>query len=160
MLTTDDSLHSGWFDSHCHLNDVPNASHCLMHARQKDIQSLLIPGIHPTQWPELTAFSDPNIHFALGTHPWYVQDPDEEADILSKLLVNSEAVAVGEIGLDFHEGKTARPAKDVQIKSFEQQLEVAQYFRLPVIIHCVKAHTDVLKRLKRMNNAFSDTHPF
>ncbi len=74
-----------------------------------------------------------------GIHPCDIsKKPDWEA--LIKLIKHEKVVALGEIGLDYHH---MRSSKDIQIKAFEKQLELAETYKLPVVIHSRKADDDV-----------------
>jgi TatD DNase family protein len=55
-------------------------------------------------------------------------------------------VAIGEIGLDYYLPDLDR---DRQKFLFEQQLQIAQVFDLPVLLHVRKAHDEVLSCLRR-----------
>ena len=55
------------------------------------------------------------------------------------VLNNPRVVGVGEIGLDYH---YARETRDAQIKLFEQQLDIAKKYALPVAIHTRDAEAD------------------
>jgi TatD DNase family protein len=55
---------------------------------------------------------------------------------------------VGEIGLDFQEG---RADQALQEKFFHRQLQMAKDAGLPVILHVRKAHEEVLKQLRILN---------
>lgn len=57
-------------------------------------------------------------------------------------------MAVGEIGLDFRPGQ-AEAAQQEQL--LEAQLKLAKAHDLPVLLHAVKAHDQVLKLLRRQN---------
>ena len=58
-------------------------------------------------------------------------------------------VAVGEIGLDYHYEDNA--PRDVQIAFFKTQLQLANQYQLPVIIHDREAHADTMDLLKNIN---------
>ena len=55
------------------------------------------------------------------------------------ILKHPKVIGIGEIGLDYHEC-TAR--RDAQIKLFEQQLNLAKKYNLPVAIHTRDAEED------------------
>ena len=63
------------------------------------------------------------------------------------LASNPKVVAIGEIGMDYHHYKNS-PAPDEETKGIQKelfllQLEIAYEKKLPVIIHCRWAQTDV-----------------
>ena len=85
------------------------------------------------------------VYAALGIHPHDVKGIDEKTyDAISKLVSQPKVVAYGEIGLDFFRNRSPR---DVQIRCFGEQLEMADEFDLPVIIHDREAHAETLKML-------------
>lgn len=87
-----------------------------------------------------------NVYAALGIHPHDVKGIDEKTyDSLRKLVGRPKVVAYGEIGLDFFRNRSPR---DVQIRCFSEQLELADEFDLPVIIHDREAHVETLRILK------------
>ena len=55
------------------------------------------------------------------------------------VLKNPRVVGIGEIGLDYHYNRETR---NQQIKMFEQQLEIARNYALPVAIHTRDAEED------------------
>lgn len=87
------------------------------------------------------------IYAAVGFHPENVAElPDDWESKLMELLKHDKAVAVGEIGLDYHYPDSA--PKEVQREVFIRQLEIAEKFNLPVVIHSRDASGDTLEILK------------
>ncbi|MBQ8841542.1 MAG: TatD family hydrolase [Ruminiclostridium sp.] len=86
------------------------------------------------------------IYASVGIHPDECYDlPDDYIEQLRLMSRHSKVVAIGEIGLDYHyEGYK----KDIQIKCFKEQLELAQELNLPVIIHSREATQDTLDILQ------------
>lgn len=87
------------------------------------------------------------IYFAAGIHPEDAEgakegDIDRIADIIR---ANKKAVAVGEIGLDYH----CEVDHKLQQRYFEKQLELANTLGLPVVIHDRDAHADTLEIIRR-----------
>ena len=81
------------------------------------------------------------IYAAVGSHP-DVADEVNEAVIgeyreLCKL--NTKVKAIGEIGLDYHYEDIPR---EIQLKAFRLQMELARELNLPVIVHEREAHED------------------
>lgn len=81
----------------------------------------------------------------------------EEFDYVSyhELIANAPAgkvVAIGEVGLDYYyepKGKEKRQAfRMKQNATLALQIKLAQEFHLPVILHCRKAHDELLEFLR------------
>jgi TatD DNase family protein len=86
-----------------------------------------------------------NVYAAIGIHPHEVKDIDETTyETLKKLAKMDKVVAFGEIGLDFFRNLSPR---DVQIRRFGEQLELASEIGLPIIIHDRDAHQETLEML-------------
>lgn len=87
------------------------------------------------------------IYFAAGIHPEDVETAkDGDLELIEELLKSGKkAVAVGEIGLDYHYDID----KALQKRYFEAQLELAKKLDLPVIIHDRDAHADTLEEIRR-----------
>ncbi|MCL5283300.1 MAG: TatD family hydrolase [Armatimonadetes bacterium] len=86
------------------------------------------------------------LYASVGVHPdqagcWEMS----RLDSLRELLSRPKAVAVGEIGLDYH---WHPEMKDKQIETLAAQLELAAELDKPVILHCRDAHTDLLDLLE------------
>ena len=79
----------------------------------------------------------------VGTHPWYLDDFDEDA--LVAALEAHPDWGVGEIGLDRLKTKTI---SDEMRSVFERQLVIAAYFRRPVVLHGAKCWGQVVEACK------------
>ena len=150
----------GWFDSHCHLNHLDALTSHLSVAAENGIRQFLIPSTEREQWPTVQRLATERFHYALGTHPWFVTDAQAEATALENAIGKHLPHAIGEIGLDYYAAKSPRPAPELQRDSFERQLIIAKQHQLPVILHCVKAHQDVIVLLKRSRVTLGVVHAF
>ena len=82
----------------------------------------------------------------VGIHPENLDDL--KSDYLSQiktLLQHKKAVAIGEIGLDYHWDIE----KELQQKVFEEQLKLSKELDVPVVVHDREAHNDTLTLLKK-----------
>jgi TatD DNase family protein len=91
----------------------------------------------------------PDVRFAAGIHPhqageWAGRIEDALATLRAALAA-CRAVAVGEIGLDYHYDFAPR---DVQQAVFAAQVRLARERRLPVIIHTREAADDTFRVLR------------
>ena len=143
-------------DSHCHF-DFPVLRERYPQLRAEalaaGIQQIVVPGVTANSWSTLQSFcaADFMLYPAFGLHPCFMADHQpRDLEILEALLEHSDAVAVGEIGLDFFI-PDADPAAQQQL--FKAQLQLAKQFQLPVLLHVRKAHDQVLAQLRRFQLA-------
>ena len=95
---------------------------------------------------------------ALGLHPEDIYNlPTDWRQILTKLLRHPKAVALGEIGLDYHCENCDR---DMQIKFFREQIELAESLSLPIIIHSRDATEDTMNILRELKPKKAVMHCF
>ena len=88
-----------------------------------------------------------DIYTAIGIHPHDARLFDDKTEqLITKLIAQSaRVIALGEIGLDFHYDNSPR---DVQMKVFQRQLQLAWEANLPVIIHTREAEAETIQILK------------
>jgi len=100
----------------------------------------------------------PFIYASVGVHPHDSKSmTDDTVTELEELLSHPKAVAVGEIGLDYHYDFSPR---DVQKKRFREQLELARCLNLPVIIHEREALVDTLEMIREFKDLCGVMHCF
>ncbi|WP_026658049.1 TatD family hydrolase [Butyrivibrio sp. AC2005] len=102
----------------------------------------------------------PFIYTTIGVHPSDCDEmDDDELKWLEEMCSYDKAVAVGEIGLDYHYDE---PSKEIQKKWFEAQIEMARRVKLPLIIHSRDAAKDTLDIMKalRSEEIGGDIHCF
>lgn len=87
-----------------------------------------------------------NGFYSLGFHPYNVGLVDEEQTLarISMALENPRILAVGEIGLD----KSINAAMEDQLRIFEKQVEIAESFGLPVVLHVVRSFNEIMEFMK------------
>ena len=89
-------------------------------------------------------------YYSVGIHPWHI-DENTIATELAKVKMASElknVFAIGECGLD----RVCKTPFKLQEKIFIEQLLWANEIAKPLIIHCVRAHREILFLLKEHNN--------
>ncbi|HCW79498.1 MAG TPA: hydrolase TatD [Ruminococcaceae bacterium] len=90
----------------------------------------------------------PYFYFAAGIHPEEARNlPDDWENCIRSLLKKPKAVAVGEIGLDYHFREN--PPREVQKDIFVRQILLAESLGLPVIVHDREAHGDTMDILSK-----------
>lgn len=139
-------------DSHCHLNVAPLAPQIetvIGDARDAGVHEFIIPGITASQWGEslLLGSLHTGVYCAAGLHPLFLEHHhNRDLTQLQDLCQQKKLVGIGEIGLDFYNG---RQQETKQQQLFEQQLAIASKANLPVILHVRKAHDQLLATLRR-----------
>lgn len=98
------------------------------------------------------------IYAAVGSHPDDADHVDGALlDRYRALAENPKVRAIGEIGLDYHYEDVPRAQ---QIIAFEQQLELAEALKKPVIVHEREAHGDAMEIIGRHPEARGVFHCF
>ncbi len=134
-----------FIDTHCHLNfkefDADRAM-VIGNAKKAGVKQFICPGVDPFSSKQVVALQKkhPGIVFAaVGFHPYEAQtNPDVNT------LPVDHAIAIGEIGLDYHQykGEDAAGKKQSQKLLFEEQLRLAAKHNLPAIMHVRDAFED------------------
>jgi len=132
-------------DTHCHLDFThydPDREPVLERAWAAGLSTILVPGIDLSSSQDAVSLtrSQPRVFAAVGVHPNSALGWDEHnLQSLETLATQPKVVAIGEIGLDYYRD---RAPKDHQIQVFQQQLELATWLKLPVVIHTRNTSSD------------------
>jgi TatD DNase family protein len=135
-------------DSHAHLDDPDfNADReaVIERARAAGLRYLLAVGggTGPDNLEAPVALAERHewIYATLGVHPHDARHFTEpHADQIRKLAQHPRVVGIGEIGLDYHYDNSPR---EIQKLVFIRQMELAREARLPIVIHCRDAWSDL-----------------
>ncbi len=141
-------------DTHCHLNDAQFdndievvVSNFLRAGGDKAI--CVAWDVASSKKAEQISNKYAQVYYSVGVHP------DEVAGFNANELENlikaaqskqSKLVAIGEIGLDYFHNKENKAEQRV---AFIKQIELANKYHLPIIIHCREAYGDTLEVLKQ-----------
>ena len=140
------------FDTHTHYNDEKfdeNREELLNSLPSKGIDKVINVGASIDESYESVNLSKKYdyIYAAVGIHPYNVQNLSSSyLDELEKLSKEEKVVAIGEIGLDYHDNDIDR---GLQQKIFKEQLSLASELNIPVIIHSREADKDTIDILKQ-----------
>lgn len=100
----------------------------------------------------------PFVYAAVGIHPDDAIDtPDGYLGELEYWTANPKVVAIGEIGLDYH---TEGYDRGLQIRFFNEQLDLAERAGLPVVIHSRDAVGDTMDILRARGKVRGVMHCF
>lgn len=95
------------------------------------------------------------IYGAIGIHPETAGEVSSNINKLGDMLSSDKIMAVGEIGLDYYyEGYD----RELQIKAFKEQMDLARQLNLPVVIHDREAHEDTLRIIKEFKGVSGVLH--
>jgi TatD DNase family protein len=87
------------------------------------------------------------LYATAGVHPHHAIDYDDATDArLRELSLDPAVRAIGETGLDYNRNYSPR---DVQLRVFERQLQIAADRGMPLFLHQRDAHADFLALLRR-----------
>lgn len=139
-------------DTHAHLDfnmfdDDRDA--VIERARSAGVDRMLNPGIDVATSRAAIRLSEqyPMIRAAVGIHPNSAAEaaPGDIVDI-AELAAHPNVLAIGEIGLDFYRDRTPR---EVQVRAFRGQLDLARELDLPVIVHFREVESDGIELVGR-----------
>lgn len=140
-------------DTHCHTyySEDKNAPEILQECKVNNIK-VILNGIDKKSNKEIIELSKKfnNVYAAIGyDHSVVNKITQKDIDLLESQIINENIIALGEIGLDYYYTKdNMKEQKELFIK----QLDLANKYNLPVIIHCREAERDVYEILKNRNN--------
>lgn len=142
-------------DTHIHLNDekyVDILENEVDEIKKAGVEKIIVPGYDIPSSLRAIELSKtyPNfIYPAVGIHPEQAQgktkqELEKELKELEEIVAKNKVVAIGEIGLDYY---WTKETKDMQKYILKAQLEIAEKYNLPVILHIREATADILEIL-------------
>lgn len=145
---------SGFVDTHTHLGDArfdSDRETVLERAAAAGVGRLVEIADEPEQWDRaisLARIHPDRMRCALGLHPYYADRYDDGflARLKAALDAAPEAVAVGEIGLDYAD-KSQVP-REAQRRAFCALLKAGRDWGVPLVIHCRDAYADLVLALR------------
>lgn len=142
-------------DSHCHLAGdefVDDLDLVVMRAQEAGVQGVLCildagNRVELDRVPVLRRHW-PGIRFSAGVHPHRAGacgDVDEVERLVTAVVRECDACAIGEVGLDYHYDFAPR---DVQREVFGRQVRLACAMGLPLVVHTREADADTIAVLR------------
>lgn len=158
-------------DTHCHLDASEFDSDRLAviaRATAAGVGGIVIPAVGRSNFAQVRelAHSFDGGAYALGIHPVCVSDAhDSDLDLLEShvqaALSDPRFVAIGEIGLDFFIPALKEPAMRVkQERFYAAQLDLAERYKLPLLLHVRRSQDVLLKHLRRRAPIGGIAHAF
>ena len=150
-----------FFDSHCHLDDErfdEDREMLIAEIKKADITKFVSAGYSVEGSIKGVALSKvyDYIYTTCGISPNDIPQNEEELwkkietinNLVKDNIKDKKIVAIGEIGLDYYWEKDLQRRK-LQKQAFEKQIEMANVFDLPIVIHTRDAVMDTIEILKK-----------
>lgn len=140
------------FDSHAHYDDAKfdnDRDELIKSMLDKNVNTIINCGTDIDNSNKCINISKrfERVYCALGVHPHEADSVNNDfIEKLKNLFAFKKAIAVGEIGLDYHYDLSKR---ENQIDIFEKQIKLALEINKPIIVHDREAHKDTLDLLKK-----------
>ena len=133
-----------YIDTHCHvLNDYYDDIDAIINkCKNNGVNKIIVSGCDIETNKEVLELVNKYdiIYGTIGFHPTELNDFREDYfDFLEKNIMNKKIVGIGEIGLDYHYEDTD---KNKQINVFTRQLEIAEKYNKPIVVHSRDAIQD------------------
>ncbi len=146
------------FDTHAHYDDEQfdeDRKELLSSMHEGGVDKIVNVAADVASWEDIRKLVTeyPFIYGAAGVHPDNVGELNEENFVRLEEILNEEKfVAVGEIGLDYYWDKENH---EEQKYWFVRQLNLAEKWNLPVIIHSREAAADTMEIMKNYGQKLS-----
>ncbi len=140
------------FDSHAHYLDESfdgDRDALLTRLFETDVCGIIEAATTAASAEKAIAFAHryPAVYAAVGIHPEEAANAaEEDVSVIRRLAADEKAVAIGEIGLDYHYEEYC--PREIQKAWFRRQLELACELDLPVVVHDREAHEDTVALLR------------
>jgi len=134
-------------DTHAHLEEIAGLEEAIVKARAADIIAIITVGSDyesNQKVLELAQTHEGFIYPALGWHPCRLEISAIDHNLAFIEANIDKAVALGEVGLDYHKRVRAIAAKDLQKSVLKELLKIAKTHEKPAIIHSRYAWRDAL----------------
>ncbi|MDD5359905.1 MAG: TatD family hydrolase [Sulfurovaceae bacterium] len=142
-------------DTHCHLDDDryrDDLDEVINRAVKNSVEMFIIPAGDPDTLKRAIEISESyvNVYFAVGTHPY--DAIKYSRDFIEEFISHPKCVAVGECGLDYYrlpdDKNEIEKEKKIQKEVFVDQIELANKYNKPLIVHIRDASHDSLEILE------------
>jgi TatD DNase family protein len=138
-------------DTHAHLDEMENIEQVIAAAKEAGLVAIVAVGSDlktNEATLKLAELYKDFVHPALGWHPWFIRESDINANLEFIKSNVDKAVAIGEVGLDYHKRVRAGADKDLQKRVFGEILSVARDHNKPALIHSRYAWRDAFEAVE------------
>ena len=141
-------------DTHVHLDEIENLGQAIEEAKSANIIAIIGVGSDYESNEKILHFARVHRGFvypALGLHPWNLKGSEIDRSLQFIEAHIDEAVAIGEIGLDYDKRVRAIAEKDLQKHVLKQVLQMAKTYKKPAVIHSRYAWRDAFNLVDEAN---------
>jgi TatD DNase family protein len=145
-----------YIDTHTHLYDeqlTAEGDENIQRAIDAGVTKMYMPNCDSSTIAGMMALTEKrpqNCYAMMGLHPCYVKDNyKEELAVVEHWLAKRRFSAIGEIGLDYYWDKTHVAQ---QKQAFEQQIDWALQYDLPIVIHSRESTQDCIDIVRKKQN--------
>ena len=139
-------------DTHAHIYDEAfdsDRAEMIERAKNAGVKKIILPNVDSKSLPRILELTEKYPDYclaAIGLHPTSVKDDyKSELALVKSELERRKYIAVGEIGIDLYWDKTFYKE---QVIAFQQQIEWALEYKLPIIIHVRDSFRETMEALK------------
>ncbi len=132
-------------DTHSHLEQIEDLERALTEARETGVIAIIGVGTDYESNRQILQIAQEHegfVYAALGWHPWQIDEENMHRNLEFIEANIGKAVAIGEVGLDYHKKVRERAGKDLQKHVLKELLHIAGKHDKPVIIHSRYAWQD------------------
>jgi TatD DNase family protein len=137
-------------DFHVHLDDekiLPFLDEIIKRAKDAGVRLIVSPSVNLDSALKIIEISKKfeNVLTMIGIHPSEIDNlTDKDLYQLENSIKKEKIIGIGEIGLDY----TYKTDKNKQKEIFENQLHLAEKYKLPVVLHIRETFNDIFEILK------------
>lgn len=156
-------------DSHCHLHDrqfftEEQAEQMVKNANKNKVKKIVCIGTDPDDSLVARDFAraHENVFWTYGVHPEETNKDRKPVKLagteeIKKIFTKNRPTAIGEVGLDYHAEEHDR---EKQIKLFEEMLQLAKDYDLPLSFHVRNAFEDFFAVVSNFPEVKGVVHSF
>jgi TatD DNase family protein len=154
-------------DTHTHLDDErynDDLDEVIKRAKEQGVKKFIIPGADPKTLPKAVEIAQKydDVYFAVGVHPYDAKNYDRA--YLEQFITHPKCVAVGECGLDYYRlpesQEEIEKEKVLQKEVFIDQIDLANSYNKPLIVHIREANKDSFDILQEYAKTAGVLHCF
>jgi len=134
-------------DTHAHMEEIADVAQAIAEAKEAGVVAIIAVGSDMKSNERILSLAQAHpgyIYPALGYHPYNIQMAEVDRNLEFIEAHINEAIATGEIGLDYHKKVRERVDKDVQQRVLKELLKLAKAHDKPALVHSRYAWQDSL----------------